>query len=124
MTPRMAFGIICYRATRSTASGTYPTPTFRLRHGRGSEGRPDGEGEDDFRFYISYEEFINAILDDLALPDMTKASEKHTFSYELRRAGYTPVGAACNLALERTMIQGLSASHRPQDTEAAAYQDA
>lgn len=76
--------------------------------GRGSKGAPDGEGEDDFRFYISHDEYIDAILDDLSLPDMTKESERHTLSYEYHRAGYTPVGAACNLALEKTMIQGIA----------------
>ena len=76
--------------------------------GGGSQGAPDGDGEDDFRFYISYEEFVNAILEDLSLPDMVKASEKQTISFSMRRAGYTTVGATCNLALERTMIQGIA----------------
>jgi uncharacterized protein len=76
--------------------------------GRGTTGSPDGSGEDDFRFYISYEEFVNAILEDLSLPDMIKASEKETVSFSMRRAGYTTVGAASNLALERTMIHGIA----------------
>jgi uncharacterized sporulation protein YeaH/YhbH (DUF444 family) len=76
--------------------------------GGGSQGAPDGDGEDDFRFYISYDEFVNAILEDLSLPDMVKASEKQTISFSMRRAGYTTVGATCNLALERTMIQGIA----------------
>jgi uncharacterized protein len=75
--------------------------------GRGSEGAPDGEGEDEFRFYITYEEYINAILGDLSLPDMIKSSQKELVSYTMRRAGYTRVGATNNLALERTMIQGI-----------------
>lgn len=75
--------------------------------GRGSGGSPDGEGEDDFRFYISYEEFVNAILEDLSLPDMIKETQKQSISYTLRRAGYTTVGPASNLALERTMIHSL-----------------
>src|SRR3954469_15588063 len=49
--------------------------------GRGSEGSTDGDGEDDFRFYISYEEYINALLDDLSLPDMIKASQKESNSF-------------------------------------------
>lgn len=75
--------------------------------GGGSKGSPDGEGEDDFRFYISYEEFVDAILEDLSLPDMVKESQKHSITFTMRRAGYTTVGAASNLALERTMIQSL-----------------
>ena len=58
--------------------------------------------------HISYEEFVNAILEDLSLPDMVKASEKQIISFSMRRAGYTTVGAASNLALEKTMIQGIA----------------
>jgi uncharacterized sporulation protein YeaH/YhbH (DUF444 family) len=76
--------------------------------GGGTQGAPDGGGDDDFRFYISYEEFVNAILEDLSLPDMVKASEKETISFSMRRAGYTTVGSASNLALERTMIMGIA----------------
>ena len=75
--------------------------------GRGTQGAPDGDGQDDFRFYISYDEFVDAILEDLSLPDMIKESQKQTIMYTMRRAGYTTVGAASNLALERTMIQSL-----------------
>lgn len=39
---------------------------------------------------------------------MIKASEKETISFSMRRAGYTTVGAASNLALERTMIHGIA----------------
>jgi uncharacterized sporulation protein YeaH/YhbH (DUF444 family) len=76
--------------------------------GGGTQGSPNGEGEDDFRFYISYDEFVNAILEDLSLPDMVKASEKQIISFSMRRAGYTTVGSASNLALEKTMIQGIA----------------
>ena len=40
--------------------------------GRGSEGSPDGDGEDDFRFVLSQEEFLDLFLEDLELPDLTK----------------------------------------------------
>jgi len=86
---------------------TIPKPNGKGGSG-GTQGSPDGSGEDHFRFYISYEEFVNAILEDLSLPDMIKASEKETISFSMRRAGYTTVGAASNLALERTMIHGIA----------------
>src|SRR5678816_1018027 len=34
--------------------------------GHGSEGSPDGEGEDSFTFYLDREEFLRLIMDDLA----------------------------------------------------------
>ncbi len=84
---------------------TIPRPSGGA--GSGSGGSTSGEGQDEFRFYITYEEYINAILGDLSLPDMIKASKRDTMSYALKRAGYTRVGAANNLALEKTMIQGI-----------------
>lgn len=75
--------------------------------GRSSEGATDGDGDDDFRFALSNDEFINAIFGDLSLPDMVKESNRHVVQFVSRRAGFTTVGAACNLALERTMIQGI-----------------
>jgi len=76
--------------------------------GGGLEGSPDGEGQDDFKFYVSYEEYINAVFGDLELPDMVKESQKSVVNYIWRRAGYTPVGPAANLALEQTMIRGIA----------------
>ena len=75
--------------------------------GSGSDGARDGEGNDDFRFSISYQEYVDAILEDLCLPDMIKRSNKQTISFTRHRAGFTTVGSTSNLALERTMIQGL-----------------
>ena len=40
--------------------------------GGGVRGRPDGGGEDDFRFVLSREEFLDLFLDDLELPDLAK----------------------------------------------------
>jgi uncharacterized protein len=86
---------------------TIPRPTGGAGAG-GSKGAPDGEGEDEFRFYVSYDEYINAIFGDLELPEMVKESEKSVVSFVWRRAGYTTVGPASNLALEQTMIKGIS----------------
>ena len=61
-------------------------------NGGSSGGAGIGDDQDEFRFYISYEEYINAILNDLSLPDMVKESEKHVMNHVFRRAGYSPVG--------------------------------
>src|ERR1700761_8877599 len=45
---------------------------------KGSKGSPDGEGEDEFRFTISAEEYLNALFDELELPDLAKAQLKDT----------------------------------------------
>src|SRR6185312_6516942 len=40
--------------------------------GGGSEGSPDGEGEDSFEFTLSKEEFLDMFFEDLELPDLVK----------------------------------------------------
>jgi uncharacterized sporulation protein YeaH/YhbH (DUF444 family) len=76
--------------------------------GGGHEGSPDGEGDDDFLFSLTHDEYMDILFADLALPDMVKDTEKHIMSWTMRRAGYTPVGAASNLALEQSMIKSIS----------------
>jgi uncharacterized protein len=78
------------------------------RGGRGSEGSPDGGGEDDFRFVLSREEFIDLFLDDLELPDLAKKRVTTLDSQQWRRAGYMVAGSPANLALKRTMQNSLS----------------
>ena len=49
---------------------TIPRPRAGAAAARDSAG--DGEGEDDFRFVLSREEFLDLFLDDLELPDLAK----------------------------------------------------
>jgi len=86
---------------------TLPRPP-RGGGGRGSEGGLDGGGEDDFRFVLSREEFLDLFLDDLELPDLAKRRLASTESPVWRRAGYTVSGSPANLALTRTLRNSLS----------------
>ena len=65
-------------------------------------------GEDDFRFVLSREEFIDLFLDDLELPDLAKKRVTTLESEQWRRAGYMVAGSPANLALKRTMQNSLS----------------
>ncbi|WP_035690739.1 YeaH/YhbH family protein [Azospirillum halopraeferens] len=88
--------------------------------GRGREGSPDGEGEDDFRFVLSREEFLDIFLEDLELPDLVKQKVKQSESFSLTRAGYSVSGSPSNLNLVRTMRNSLSrriALRRPKPDE-------
>ncbi|MCW2246480.1 uncharacterized sporulation protein YeaH/YhbH (DUF444 family) [Azospirillum fermentarium] len=88
--------------------------------GGGNEGSPDGEGEDDFRFVLSREEFLDIFLEDLELPDLVKQRVKQSESHSLTRAGYSVTGSPSNLNLVRTMRNSLSrriALHRPKVDE-------
>jgi len=92
----------------------------------GSESSPDGEGEDDFHFLLSKEEFLDIFLDDLELPDLVKKNIRQSESHSMARAGYSTSGSPNNLNLVRTMRNSLSrriALRRPKP-EAVALVEA
>jgi len=71
--------------------------------GQGTEGSPDGEGEDDFVFTLTREEFLDFFFSDLELPDMVKTQLKEVDSYKTARAGFTTSGMPVNLNIIRSM---------------------
>lgn len=75
---------------------------------RSKEGSKSGNNEDEFSFYLNYDEYLDIIFDDLELPELIKQSEKLITSHQLRRAGYTTSGVPTNLNVEKTAIAGLS----------------
>ncbi len=86
----------------------------------GSDGSADGGGNDDFRFVLSREEFLDVFLEDLELPDLVKQNIKRSETTRLVRAGFTVTGAPANLNLSRTMRNSLSrrvALRRPKRAE-------
>jgi len=94
--------------------------------GRGSEGSPDGEGEDDFRFALSRDEFVDLFLEDLELPDLAKRRVASAEAVTWHRAGYSVSGSPANLALMRTVRNSLSrriALRRPKPEELQALRD-
>jgi len=62
-----------------------------------------GEGLDDFSFYISKDEFLDYVFEDLALPNMVKKTLSQHDEVEYRRAGFTNTGTANNLAIVKSM---------------------
>jgi uncharacterized protein len=92
----------------------------------GSEGSPDGEGQDDFRFALSRDEFVDLFLEDLELPDLAKRRVVDTESMSWERAGYSVTGSPANLALMRTVRNGLArrlALRRPRADELVALRE-
>jgi len=95
--------------------------------GSGSEGSPEGDGHDDFRFALSHDEFIDLFLEDLELPDLAKRRVTDTESVSWHRAGYSVSGSPANLALNRTIRNSLSrrvALRRPKADEIARIREA
>ncbi|MBB4040730.1 hypothetical protein GGR34_002387 [Microvirga flocculans] len=94
--------------------------------GSGSSGGDSGEGEDDFRFALTRDEFLDLFLDDLELPDLAKRRVATVETQGMRRAGYTVTGSPVNLALLRSMRNALSrriALRRPKPQELLRLQE-
>ena len=102
-----------------------PRPSSGQGEG-GSQGSPSGEGEDDFRFLLSKDEFLDIFLDDLELPDLIKKKIRQSDSYTLTRAGFSVTGSPANLNLVRTMRNSLTrriALNRPKPHELAQLEE-
>ena len=71
--------------------------------GGGSQASDGGEGQDDFSFTLTKEEFMDLFFEDLALPRLLRNHIANTLQYKTRRAGYSQDGTPNNLAVVRTM---------------------
>jgi uncharacterized protein len=69
----------------------------------GKEATDSGDGEDEFEFALTRDEFLDLFFEDLELPDLVKTSLKEVVTYKPERAGMSTVGTAANLNLLRTM---------------------
>ena len=93
---------------------------------RGGEASDSGDGEDEFQFALSREEFLDLFFEDLALPDLVKTSLKEISSHTWRRAGYTTVGNPANIHVRQTMRRSLGrrlALKRPRLAEVEALRE-
>lgn len=75
--------------------------------GAGPEASDSGDGEDDFTFNVSREEFLDFFFEDLELPDLVKTSLKDLEEYKYKRAGLVTDGYPANLNIIRSMQKAL-----------------
>ena len=73
--------------------------------GAGNQASNSGEGEDDFVFQLSREEFLELYFEDLELPDLVKKELARITTYKTVRAGYTTSGVPTNINILRSMRQ-------------------
>ncbi|WOI52796.1 YeaH/YhbH family protein [Parvularcula sp. LCG005] len=71
--------------------------------GGGKDASDSGDGEDNFSFTLTQEEFLDIFFEDLELPNLVKTSLKQMENWKYRRAGMTSVGSPTNMNLLRTM---------------------
>ena len=76
--------------------------------GSGANASEDGEGEDDFVFTLSRDEFLDLLFEDLRLPDMVKRELKAEEATKPKRAGFATSGPQNRLNMVRTMRYSLA----------------
>ena len=69
----------------------------------GSQASDSGEGEDDFTFNLSREEFMQVFFEDLALPHLLRTQLAEVPEWKSHRAGFTSDGTPNNLHVVRSM---------------------
>ncbi len=78
--------------------------------GRGSQGSPDGEGQDEFTFTLTKEEFLDLFFDDLKLPNLIKVRAQGSQGAQAR---------ACGLHHRRASRAAQPHAHHAQEPGAA-----
>jgi uncharacterized sporulation protein YeaH/YhbH (DUF444 family) len=94
--------------------------------GQGSKASDSGEGEDEFRFALSDEEYLDLYLEDLELPDLAKRQVAGATSVLWRQAGYSVSGPPSRLSVPRTLRHSMSrriALKRPKADEINALRE-
>src|SRR5690606_5104208 len=94
--------------------------------GQGSQASDSGEGEDEFRFALTDEEYLDLYLEDLELPDLAKRQVTGATSVLWRQAGYSVSGPPSRLSVPRTLRHSMSrriALRRPKAEEINALRE-
>lgn len=80
-------------------------PNGGAGEGDGSNASDSGEGEDNFVFELSREEFLDLYFEDLELPDLVKKELAQITTFKTVRAGVTTSGIPNNINVLRSMKQ-------------------
>jgi uncharacterized sporulation protein YeaH/YhbH (DUF444 family) len=94
--------------------------------GQGSKASDSGEGEDEFRFALTDDEYLDLYLEDLELPDLAKRQVAGVESVQWRQAGYATSGPPSRISVPRTLRHSMSrriALKRPKPEEIQALRD-
>lgn len=78
-------------------------PQGQSGQGGGSQASDSGEGNDDFAFNISQEEFLEIFFEDLQLPNLVQKELTKIKTSKQTRAGFTNEGTPANINILRSM---------------------
>ena len=75
--------------------------------GSDSKASESGDGEDEFAFSLTRDEYMDIVFEDLELPNMEEKNREDVVVVESRRAGYTLDGSPSQLNIEQSLIRSL-----------------
>ncbi len=78
-------------------------PKSNEQNGRGNKASDQGEGEDDFVFEISKEEFMDFFFEDMELPNLVKTKLATIYESKKTRAGFKSSGIPANINIVRSL---------------------
>ncbi|NVO99800.1 DUF444 family protein, partial [Photobacterium damselae subsp. damselae] len=80
--------------------------------GQGGSGEgqasPDGEGQDEFVFQISKDEYLDLLFEDLELPNLQKNQMNQIVEWKTFRSGYKSQGVPSNIAIVKSLQNSLA----------------
>lgn len=76
--------------------------------GGDGQASPDGEGQDEFVFQISKDEYLDLLFEDLELPNLQKNQIHQMLEYKTHRAGFTANGVPANISIIRSLRNSLA----------------
>ncbi|TKB45326.1 YeaH/YhbH family protein [Thalassotalea mangrovi] len=81
-----------------------PRPKAQGGQGSGAGNASDrGQGQDDFVFSISHDEYLNLLFDDLELPNLQKSQLDKLVEYKTVRSGYCAEGVPANIDIVKSL---------------------
>lgn len=81
----------------------FDRPSGQGKGGGAGKASQGGEGEDEFGFELSKEEFLNFFFEDLALPNLIKTQLANMQAFQQVRAGYASDGTPNNIDIVRSL---------------------
>ena len=93
---------------RYNVGDSIPKPQGGQGKGKGAGGDGTENGEDDFSFTLTKEEFLSIYFRNMSLPNFIKERIHKSKHYKIERAGYVTEGTPCKLDIKKSFEQAIA----------------
>ena len=97
-----------YPGNKEFAPGDRIKRPINQGQGKGRRASDNGEGDDEFAFEISRDEYLDLLFDDLELPNLQKNQLRKLTRSKTVRAGFTSDGVPTNINIVRSLRSAMS----------------